>query len=150
MSVRFGSAILAVALLLAACSTGGGGGAFHPTSSLRPDVPVRVAHLPPDISSLVCSAAAAGKATLIEYVATSERRETRLLDTEDGYADTPVWVIEMRGSFTAMQRGPGGTAPHGTVATATYNRTTHTSIGSGIVNRFRDLHPLGPVGTLTC
>ena len=39
---------------------------------------------------------------------------------------------------------------HGTVATATYNRSTHASIGSGIVNQYHDLHLLGPVGTLTC
>ena len=107
--------------------------------------------LPDDIASLVCSNAATGNATSIEYVATSERRETQVLDTEDGNANTPVWVIEMRGSFTATQgRAVGGAAPHGTVATATYDRKTHTSIGDGIVNRYRDLHVLGPVGTLNC
>ena len=36
-------------------------------------------------------------------------------DTEDGSANTPVWVIEMRGSFTATQRAPSGADFHGTV-----------------------------------
>jgi hypothetical protein len=106
--------------------------------------------LPSDIASLSCAAAGSGKATSIEYVATTERRETQLLNTEDGYSNTPVWVIEMRGSFTASQEPPGGTAPHGTVATATYDQSTHASIGSGIMNQYHDLHVLAPVGTLTC
>jgi len=106
--------------------------------------------LPSDIASLTCAAAASGNATSIEYVATTERRETQYLNTEDGYTDTPVWVIEMRGSFTASEGPPGGPAPHGTVATATYDQSTHASIGIGIVNQYHDLHALGPVGTLTC
>ena len=103
-----------------------------------------------DLASQVCSAAAAGSATSIEYVATTERRETQALNTEDGNTNTAVWVIEMRGSFTVPRPGPGGTAPHGAVATTTYDRRTHVVIGDGIANQFHDLHALGPVGTLTC
>ena len=88
-----------------------------------------------DLASQVCSAAAAGSATSIEYVATTERRGTQALNTEDGNANTAVWVIEMRGSFTVPRPGPGGTAPHGAVATTTYDRRTHVVIGDGIANQ---------------
>jgi len=123
-----------------------------PTSVSTSSVASPLLRLPADLASEVCAAAATGKATSIEYVATTERRETQALNTEDGNANTPVWVIEMRGSFD-VTRGlplPGGTDPHGTVATATYDRRTHAVIGDGIVNQYHDLHTLGPVGTLTC
>jgi len=109
--------------------------------------------LPADIRRVVCSSLSDVGDThpwSMQYVLTTERHATRVLDTAGGDHNTHEWAVILRGHFRFGSVGIGGGPVTGTVLTNTYDAKTHQHRDTGLENRYFDPHPLGPVGTFAC
>jgi hypothetical protein len=78
-------------------------------------------------------------------VVPTTRRLAELVDVDTDEADTPVYFVLVRGTFTdsAARLPKGAKPPTGTILTLTIDPTTNESLGGGLVRSIPDVAAMG-------